>query len=260
LEINKGIYQFGPAYAKMLEMDPHPPGSVDRFLLENMVSLNQKTQSYLYRTFTPLEVKYVPGSRPDLEGYLNNVTGKKEGEGEIAGNIIKFCAEIAREGGNVEPENLTVGGTEEEIIRRKTDWCTDLARTACALFQISGFPSRIAYLFDTGRAYSGHAIIEVFWKEKWGAMDPTKGLIYLDFEEKPVSISALQYRKELVCKNEPNPYPEQFREAALSNYFIWEAEKHDFSRAKVNEYYRKILEMAEKGWPGGLRWLFEEDR
>jgi hypothetical protein len=28
----------------------------------------------------------------------------------------------------------------------------------------------------------------------------------------------------------------------------------------VNDYYRSILKMADKGWSGGLRWLHIEDR
>jgi len=28
----------------------------------------------------------------------------------------------------------------------------------------------------------------------------------------------------------------------------------------INAHYRAILEMSRKGWPGGLRWLFGEER
>lgn len=261
MEIKKhtGIFQFGRAYAKMLENDPHPSGTIDRVLLENMVRLTSETRNFLYSSFTPLQVKYEPGTRPELEKYLNEAIRKEERERVVANNIINFCGQIARQGENYCPENLIVGGTEEEIIRRKTDWCTDLARVGCALFQIAGFPARIAYLFNTGKAYSGHAIIEVYWEKNWGAMDPTHGLIYLDFAENPASIVALQDNEDLIVKNEPNPYPEQFQGVAFSNYFIWEAEKYDFTPGVINEYYKKILEMSEKGWPGGLRWLYGEN-
>jgi len=46
---------------------------------------------------------------------------------------------------------------------------TELARAACGLFQAGGFSARMVYLFDTSRAYSGQAIIEVFWGDRWGA-------------------------------------------------------------------------------------------
>jgi len=46
---------------------------------------------------------------------------------------------------------------------------TELARAACGLFQAGGFSARMVYLFDTSRAYSGQAIIEVFWGKRWCA-------------------------------------------------------------------------------------------
>jgi hypothetical protein len=54
--------------------------------------------------------------------------------------------------------------------------------------------------------------------------------------------------------------PEQFRAAAVSNYFIWERENYDYTVSPINEYYRAVLEMARKGWPGGMRWLHGEER
>lgn len=259
IEKHRGIYQFGPAYGVMLANDLHPVGSVDRVLLENMIRLNPQTVDFLYNNFTSLEVKYHPRSRPTLEKYVEQAVGNRKNELSVVQGITKFCEEIALMAENTGPDNLIVGGTEEEIIERKTDWCTDLSRAGCALFQAAGFPSRMAYLFDISRAYSGHAIIEVFWKKQWGAVDPTHGLVYLDFNGQPAGVLELQGSRELVLKNELNPYPDQFKEAALANYFIREAESYNYPKAKVNQYYRTILEMAEKGWPGGLRWLHNED-
>lgn len=256
----KGIYQFGPAYAKMLENDPHHQGTVDRILLENMVRLCPETAHYLYGPFTPLEVSYRPGSRPVLEKHLERATGGAKKEEKVVRAIINFFNDIALSAEDIPPEKVVTGGKEENIIERKTDWCTDLARAACAIFQVAGFPARMVYLFDTGRAYSGHAIIEVFWGDRWGALDPTYGLIYLGWRKKPVSVWELKQQEDLIRINEPNPYPEQFKGAALANYFIWDAGKFNYREAKVNQYYRAILEMAEKGWPGGLRWLFNEDK
>lgn len=57
----------------------------------------------------------------------------------------------------------------------------------------------------------------------------------------------------------PYTYPDQFRFAAIVNYFVWEADRYDYAVSGVNDYYASILAMARKGWPGGLRWLHGED-
>lgn len=51
--------------------------------------------------------------------------------------------------------------------------------------------------------------------------------------------------------------PEQFRAAAISEYPPDAA--GEYRVAGINPYYRSILEMAARGWPGGLRWLHGED-
>ena len=73
---------------------------------------------------------------------------------------------------------MRFGGTEEEIIERGSEWCTDVARVACALYQVAGFPCRIVNLFNLNAAYSGHVIVEVYRSEKWGAVDTNTGVIY----------------------------------------------------------------------------------
>ncbi|MBE3576189.1 MAG: hypothetical protein IMX00_00585 [Limnochordales bacterium] len=40
---------------------------------------------------------------------------------------------------------------------------------------------------------------------------------------------------------------------------VWEREKYNYDPSGLNPYYRSILEMAERGWPAGLRWLHGED-
>jgi len=41
---------------------------------------------------------------------------------------------------------MVFGGTELEIIKRGSDWCSDLSRVGAALLQCLGMPSRIAIL------------------------------------------------------------------------------------------------------------------
>jgi hypothetical protein len=46
----------------------------------------------------------------------------------------------------------------------------------------------------------------------------------------------------------------------IANYYCWQSEIYDYAITGLNDYYVSILEMADRGWPGGLRWLLGKDR
>ncbi|MGH2586405.1 MAG: transglutaminase domain-containing protein, partial [Dehalococcoidia bacterium] len=96
---------------------------------------------------------------------------------------------------------MVVGGTEEEIIERGSDWCTDLARVACVLCQVAGIPARLVYLADTRRAYGAHAIIEAYRGAAWGALDPTTGVVYRHPDGRPASTWDLQRDRRLLASH-----------------------------------------------------------
>ena len=162
-------------------------------------------------------------------------------------------------------DTMQVGGTEEEIIARASDWCPDTARVACVLCQVGEFPARIVYLVDTKKAYGGHVIIEVYRARVWGAVDPLTNVIYRHPEGKPVSTWDLINKPRLIerhSKGKSTSYTTvcQFRAAAISNYFVWRRKEYNYTVSEINDYYRSILEMSDKGWPAGLRWLHGEER
>ena len=160
---------------------------------------------------------------------------------------------------------MLFGGKEEEIIQRGSDWCTDVARVGCVLSQIVGFPSRLVYLIDTGQAYSGHVIIETYREELWGAIDTSTGVVYRHRDGRPASIWELMNQPELIeahRRSHTGAYTStrgQFRGATIANYFVWESGAYNYAISQLNDYYRSILSMANRGWPGGLRWLHGED-
>jgi hypothetical protein len=160
---------------------------------------------------------------------------------------------------------VLLGGTEMQIIRRGSDWCTDVARVACALCQASGMPARLVALADTQAAYSGHTIIEAFRDGAWGALDALSNVIYRHADGRPVTTWQLMCDPALIEAHARPPIPPfttaaQFRAAAIANYFLWQAGRYDYTVSPANEYYRSILAMSASGWPGGLRWLHGEDR
>jgi len=259
----RGIGGFGRAYQIMLENDSHAPGSVDRVLMERMIRLCHETAAYLYGEYTPTRVKYRRNSRPKLEPYVKAAIRDRGSDEQQVMGIARFCSDLGKTASEDWDATL-VGGTEEEIICRGSDWCTDIARVGCALCEVAGFPARLVYLADTDQAYSGHVIIEVYRGGIWGAVDPTRSVTYRHREGDPTSTWELMNQPQLIEAHRKSASAlyarvEQFRSAAITNYFIWEWEDYDYTVSTVNDYYRSILEMSAQGWPGGLRWLRGED-
>lgn len=260
----QGIGQFGAAYQRMYEQDVHAPGSVDRILLERMVRLCAATVEYLYTGFTALNSWYHEGDRPVLEQYVRQITDSRQPIRAQVEAITSFCAGLGDRGARG-LEEMSFGGTEEEIIARGSSWCTDVARVGCALFQVSGLPSRLVFAADTGTAYSGHSLTEVWYGGRWGAVDPTYGVMLLEKNGIPISMHELVGKPERGARSHdmsrlPYQPANQFRAVALANYPLEKRHQYDYTVTGINEYYRHILEMAVQGWPGGLRWLFNEDR
>ena len=264
IEKHKGLGVFGPAYKVLLENDPHHPDSVDMVLMKNMILLCEETKEFLYTEYTPLNILYKRGSRPKLEKYVELTTAKSKSIDSKIKSICRFVSELQRK----VADEIYVGGIEEQIIERGSEWCTELARVACVLYQIAGFPARIVYLADVKRAYSGHAIVEIYRKDwsVWCAVDQSSNVVYFH-NDRPASVWELMNNPRLFRRYSHNshkslPYvnPFQFRKAAISNYFVWEWKKYSYQITRINEYYRSILEMSEKGWPNGLRWLHGEDQ
>lgn len=260
----RGLAQFGPAYRIMLENDAHARGSVDRVLMENMVRLCTETADYLYSQYTPARSLYRRGERPELEYWTDRILLACNTDEERVEAIVRFTAGLQQGKACRDLDSAQIGGTEEEIIARGSDWCADVARVGCALCQVADYPARMVYLVDTEKAYSGHVIMEVFRAEVWGAVDPLTDVLYRLSGGTPASAWDLMNNTDLIeqhFKGESTPYttPGQFRAAAISNYSLWETTAYDYTMAGINEYYRSILEMSEQGWPCGLRWLHGED-
>ncbi|MCL4544103.1 MAG: transglutaminase domain-containing protein [Chloroflexi bacterium] len=252
---------FSPAYARLYANDSHAPGSVDRVLLEAMTLLCAATAPLLYAPQAPTTGHYRPGERPELERIVEDFADPSP-EG-IVGAVARYCAGLS-EHGPAGLDALRLGGTEEEIIARGSDWCTDVARVACALCQVAGVPARLVYLADTAHAYSGHAIIEAQHAGQWGALDPTTNVVYRCPDGTPASTWRLQHDPALLVAHQrgeatPCSTPTQFRAAAIAEYSIADRDRYDFTTSRLNAYYRAILEQASRGWPGGLRWLHGED-
>jgi hypothetical protein len=258
-----GTGAFGHAYQAMLEQDAHACGSVDRVLASRMVRLCPQTADYLYAAFTPCEVRYARGARPKLEAILDSACPRGGGPEERLAGIIEFTRQLG-DGAEQNLQEIRLGGTEEEIIERGSDWCTDVARVACVMGQVAGFPCRIVNLFNLDQAYSGHVIVEAYRAGRWGAIDSSTGIVYTTARGLPASVWDVMNDPGLVEAHRENPRafyttPGQFRAAGIANYSVWESHCYDYTVTGINDYYLSILSMSGKGWPGGLRWLHGEN-
>ena len=264
LEKSKGIGVFGPEYRVLMENDSHAPCSVDRDLVKEMILLSEESVEYLYNDYTPLTIQYRKETRPKLELCIKDIT-KSAGNKKIIEAIAEFTCSSLLERAEQDLDKITFGGLEEDIIGRGSDFCGELARVGCVLCQISGIPARIVALADIDEAYTGHFIIEAFFEKVWGAIDTTTNVVYRHQDGSPASTWDLMKDHFLIeshWRDETTQFtnPGQFKAAAITNYFVWDRLSYNYSTSSVNEYYRLILEMSNKGWPGGVRWLHEEER
>ncbi len=260
----QGLDQWPRPYRTMVEHDPHPRGSVEWRLWESMVFLGPQTAVDLYTRFSSTDVTYRPGVRPELDAAAQRIAPATRSVEDRVRAVVAFGAAL----GPKEPvplDALRFGGTEEEIIARGSDWCTDVARVGAALLQVAGVPSRVVMLADPGRAYSGHTVVEAWRGGVWGAVDPTRGVVFRSERGVPLSVwQLMQYPELLEEQGSDVPpgaiRPGEFRWAAIANYRVGPTDAYDYSVGAINGYYRSILTMADEGWPGGVRWLFGEDR
>jgi hypothetical protein len=228
-----------------------------------MVKLCPETQPFLYNGFTPTEVTADPGLRPALHSVWKDVVKECHTDEEHVEAIAAFTAGLG-EGYNWDDiDRIITGGTEEEIIARRSDWCTDVARSACLLAQCGGIPARLVYLVNLIDPYSGHSIIEACRDGYWGAVDTSTAILYRHPEGTPATTWDLMTDPRLVeAQRGPRASytsVNQFTGAAIVNDSINDCHRYKYTVSGINDYYRSILEMANKDWPGGLRWLHGED-
>ena len=129
-----GPQAFGKAYRQMLDNDAHAPDSVGREIASSMIRLCEETASHLYDAHTDLDIGYVAGSRSGLESFLARAEPPPSDPAQQVAAIAELTSGLAAKGPADGLSGMRFGGTEEEIIERGSDWCTDVARAGCALY------------------------------------------------------------------------------------------------------------------------------
>ncbi|MBI3827931.1 MAG: transglutaminase domain-containing protein [Planctomycetes bacterium] len=256
-------------------------GGVDVEVIANQVILNEKSRAHLYSDYTPLELKYVSGSRPMLEAVVREVTTPAMNAREKARALMRRVRDNQDRG--LKKWDLFFGGHEEDLLRRGARMCNEVSRLYACLCQIAGLPARLfcAHI-------SGHMMNEVYIDGKWRWIDSMKGFMPVNdkdelvsawdlwkdprlFERQPKSVwddvrpPAIMFgtqqrdprnlAKTMAHNRDCYFHP---REAlAIGNYFVWDHAKYTYpwriEPADLDRLQRarhaEQLNRAKLGWP-----------
>lgn len=206
--MKKGYDVFGKAYGVMNRNDTHAPESIDHKLMQEMILLDNTSYEYLYG-FQP--------QVPDMKAHALYPFAQQFRQGDdrqTIENILRYCSDIALHY-DVPFEQMLFGGTEEEILRRGTDWCADMARVGAVMLMCNGIPARIVHLVNLSKAYYGHVVVEAYYEGKYGVCDFIYG--YCFHREKPLDAYELIRNKRYFI-GYPEEYAGLYTAAAISEY------------------------------------------
>ncbi|HPE00163.1 MAG TPA: hypothetical protein PLB83_02925 [Bacillota bacterium] len=253
-EMKMGYGVFGKAYEYMFKNDLHHKRSVDHAILKNMILLDKDSKPFLYEAPQPV-------SKDICNHALYEIAHKLKGDNHLESidRTVEFVNEIV-ERFNTPFEEMIFGGTELEIIKRGSDWCTDISRVGAALLQCLGMPSRIAILVNQIKAYHGHQVVEVFVNGTYMMCDFLYGVIarldqnysVYDLLSKPKLVHKI-YISKINDSKQLDYIVGLYNLAAISKYDI--SKKHNYQTSKPNEYYLKMMNLNQDG-----AWQMNEDK
>lgn len=253
-ETKMGYGVFGKAYEYMFKNDLHHKRSVDHAILKNMILLDKDSKSFLYKLPQPV-------SKDICNHELYEIALKLKGDNHLESidRTIEFVNEIV-ERFNTPFEEMIFGGTELEIIKRGSDWCTDISRVGAALLQCLGMPSRIVILVNPFEAYHGHQVVEVFVNGMYMMCDFLYGVIarldqnysVFDLLSKPKLVHKI-YSSKINISKQLDYIASLYNLAAISEYDI--SKKHNYQTSEPNAYYLKMMNLNQDG-----TWQMNEDK
>ena len=147
--------------------------------LKKQTLLCDETREYLYGT-PPAPVRYVKGTRPVLEKYVEKIICDCQTNREKVLALMVFCRDLYKKHGSA--RQMFFGGTEEELIEKGENLCECLGRLMVALCEIAGIPGRIVLHM------TGHITSEVFFENHWNYVDPCYGSVFVDSTDRMLSV------------------------------------------------------------------------
>ncbi len=157
--------------------------------LKKQILLCDETREYLYG-MPPAPVRYVKGTRPVLEKYVEEATKDAKTDREKVLSLMCFCRDLYKKHGT--SQNFFYGGTEEDLIKKGEHLCECLGRLMVALCEIAGFPGRIVMHM------AGHIVSEIYFENRWAYIDPRGGMFYLDGDGKFLSVDEVWRNRDVI--------------------------------------------------------------
>jgi transglutaminase-like putative cysteine protease len=153
------------------ELDAHiantPVRGIDRLMSCGKIRLAPETEAYLYEEYTPTEVRYRPGSRPQLEAVAADVLGSPPRTDRAAvRKLVSWVPKNIRHAAGVDPCPLDRAISVEEIIASGWGWCNEQARVAVELARTAGVPGRLVAMYSL-EENTGHMTAELYVEGKW---------------------------------------------------------------------------------------------
>ena len=241
--IIKGYDVFGKSYGYMLRNDLHDINSIEHKLMQEQIRLDSVSEPFLYGGYQilyPLE---------NHELYTFSQKFKMKNELESIKAVVRYTSKLASNF-DVPLKDMLFGGTEKEILSRGTDWCFDLARLAAVILDCIGLTSRFIFVANPYKAYNAHVLLEVYYNNSWGVIDPLYGYIF--FDTKPISAKDIIHSVQLNVMNED--YKNMFNQISIAEYNPND-EDNKYIISKCNEYTYKINTIIQDG-----TWLLGEDK
>ena len=155
---------------------------VDRYQANQFIVFRPETEDFLYRNYTPLNVRYRTGSLPAFEKAALEVTRHDQSDIEKAMAFLQRGASRMKHpdavpcGQWVEPDrNLD----EEALLASECGWCNEQARIFIRLCQVCNIPARLIHLFYSDEK-SGHTVAEFYADGHWCMADATWLCVFPD--------------------------------------------------------------------------------
>jgi hypothetical protein len=120
--------------------------------------------------FSPIRIRYIPGTRPGLEEITGSFAGNTPRErADAAMRLVFERVQHPYFAGYTAKDRAA---REEELIVSGVGWCNEQARVFIALCEVMNIPGRMCFLrHQHGRCE--HATAEVYLDGKWAWYDPT---------------------------------------------------------------------------------------
>lgn len=242
-KIRRGYDVFGKAYGFMLRNDLHDKNSIEHRLMQEQVLLDETSEPFLYGSY---QILY-PMEKHEL--YLFSQQFKENNELDSIKSLLKYTSNIALNY-NVPLEDMLFGGTEKEIFDRGTDWCFDMARLTAVMLDCIGLTSRFVFVANPEKAYHGHVLLEVYYNNSWGVVDPLYGNIFYD--KNPISAKDIFLSSPL--QEMADDYKNMFKQIAIAEYNPNDP-NNKYIVSKCNAYTYNLNKINQDG-----TWKFGEDK